>query len=264
MPQPRRNRFGLDHYASSLGLICACRQQGNEGKWGEGQGKGESSLDLFSLAFCLFGFVLILFSRPLPAQICNRRNASLDMSSDLEAGLINWLHWTRRTSHEKWNSFKFRLPCLPMNLSSQVEQTIKWHFYLQNQTRPDQTQATPQPRKGTTTERSPTRDQNIQNSDVDCVWCGFWLTRNENTSRKKSNIYKEEEEGEKYHQDYRYTGMGASMMSYIWQKMNSNWVIHGETLRWALIHMKMILTYEKLIKLCTCINLLNGEIYHYI
>lgn len=142
MLQPRRNRFGLDHYASSLGLICACRQQGNEGKWGEGQGKGESSLDLFSLAFCLFGFVLILFSRPLPAQICNRRNASLDMSSDLEAGLINWLHWTRRTSHEKWNSFKFRLPCLPMNLSSQVEQTIKWHFYLQNQTRPDETQAT--------------------------------------------------------------------------------------------------------------------------
>lgn len=58
-----------------------------------------------------------------------------------------------------------------------------------NQTRPNPSNA-PQPRKGTTTERSPTRDQNIQNSDVDCVWCGFWLTRNENTSRKKSNIYK--------------------------------------------------------------------------
>lgn len=86
-------------------------------------------------------------------------------------------------------------------------------------------------------------------------------TKRKYKQEKNSNIYREAE-GEKYHQDYRYTGMGASMMSYIWQKMNSNWVIHGETLRWALIHMKMILTYKKLIKLCTCINLLNGEIYH--
>lgn len=106
-----------------------------------------------------------------------------------------------------------------------------------NQSRPDQTkattQATAQRRWGLWSGRgsSPTRDQNIQNSDVDCVWCGFWLTRNENTSKswKKNNIYRGSgSEEQKYHQDYRYTGMGASMMSYIWQKMNLNRVIHAE------------------------------------
>lgn len=193
--------------------------------------------------------MLILFSLRCPPRYAT--GASLDISSDLEGGLINWLHWTRSTSHEKWNSFKFRLPCLPMNLSSQVEQTIKWHFYLQNQTRPDQPKRRPnQERERLNAHPHVTKIYKT----LTLIACGVVFGLHETkiqAGKKATSIGKE---GEKYHQDYRYTGMGESMMSYIWQKMNSSWVIHRETQRWAFIYQKRFVLeidfkVKKLIKL---------------
>lgn len=95
-----------------------------------------------------------------------------------------------------------------------------------NQTRP--TQATSQPRKGKGLNAHPHVTKIYKTLTL--IACGVVFGLHETkiqAAEKKANIYKEEG-GEKYHQDYRYTGMGASMMSYIWQKMNYNWVRHRE------------------------------------
>lgn len=87
--------FGPGHYASSLGLICAC---GRTSRSSAGV-VAEAEADLFSSAFCLLLFVLILFSSS--AQKCNRRNIAWKIWTSTKGSLINWLSWARRAQRSQ-------------------------------------------------------------------------------------------------------------------------------------------------------------------